>query len=79
MSYLVHYNTLLQNAIDSITKRDKSLLQNVSGFYYKMRQFITKYDSYYKIRQLLQNTSFSLQNGTVITKCNVHTRVRKYS
>ena len=66
MSYLVHYNTLLQNAIDSITKRDKSLLQNVSGFYYKMRQFITKYDSYYKTRLFHYKMERLLQNATYI-------------
>ena len=40
VSYLAHYDTLLQNATDIITKcdsyfitkRDKSLLQNASGF-----------------------------------------------
>ena len=29
--YLAHYNTLLQNVADNITKCDKSLLQNTSG------------------------------------------------
>ena len=29
---LIHYDSLLQNATDIITKCDRSLLQNVSGF-----------------------------------------------
>ena len=57
--YLVHYDTLLQNATDIIakydsyffTKYDKSLLQNPSNF-------------------LLQNATVSLQNVAVITKCD---------
>ena len=59
VSYLLHYDSLLQNATDITTKRDsyfitkcnKSLLQNVSHF-------------------LLQNATFSLQNLTVILNCN---------
>ena len=59
VSYLFHYDSLLQNATDITTKRDsyfitkcnKSLLQNVSHF-------------------LLQNATFSLQNLTVILNCN---------
>ena len=59
VSYLFHYETLLQNAtyiftkcdICFIIKCDKSLLQNPSAF-------------------LLQNTAVSLQNTTVITKCD---------
>ena len=54
VSYLVHYDTLLQNTTDFITKYDsyfitkydKSLFQNASDFllqnvtvYYKMRRF----------------------------------------
>ena len=31
-----------------IIKCDESLLQNPSGFYYKMRQFYYEYDSYWK-------------------------------
>ena len=57
--YLVHYDTLLQNAIDIIakcdsyffTKYDKSLLQNASDL-------------------LLQKETVSLQNVAVITKCD---------
>ena len=57
VSYLVHYDKLLQNATDItteydnyfITKCDKILLQNALGF-------------------LLQNPTVLLQNTTVITK-----------
>ena len=55
---LVHYDTLLQNATDIITKCEscfitkyhKSLLQHVPGF-------------------LLQNAIALIQNATIITKC----------
>ena len=58
VSYLMHYDSLLQNATDIITKCDsyfitkcnRSLLQN--AFFYD--NFIIKWDSYYKIRLLLQ-------------------------
>ena len=51
-SYLIHYDSLLQNAT-------AILLQNVTGvyyemrqvFYYKMWQFYYKTDSYYKMRR----------------------------
>ena len=54
-SYLVHYDTLLQNAenvfrkCDShfITKLDKSLLQKASDIFLKMRLF------FYQMAQLL--------------------------
>jgi len=47
----------------AISKRDKFLLQNIAGVYYKMSRF------YYKIRQLqlLQNEPFLLQNTAGIT------------
>ena len=53
VSYLIHYDSLLQNATNIITKcdnyfitkRDRSLLQNALGF-------------------LLQNASVLLQNAT---------------
>ena len=65
LSYLVHYDTLFQNATDIIKKMRQP-------FYYKMQQkLISKCDSfiiycdsyhrlhlfYYKIRRLLQNVS----------------------
>ena len=73
VSYLIHYERLLQNVADIITKCDS---------------FITKCDSYFITkcdRSLLQNASvFLLQNATVllqnatvitnvtgITKCDV--------
>ena len=59
VSYLMHYDNLLQNATDIITKCDsyfitkcnRSLLQNASNF-------------------LLQNVTVLFQNMTVITKRN---------
>ena len=58
-SYLTHYNSLLQNSTDIITKCDsyfvtkcgRSLLQNATGF-------------------LLQNATVLLQNATVIANCD---------
>ena len=59
VSYLIHYDSLLQNATDIITKCDsyfitkcdKSLLRNLSGF-------------------LLKNVAVLLQNAKVITNCD---------
>ena len=73
---MIYYDTLLQNATDVITKCDsyfitkcdRILLQNASGFFItnvtillqiatvitKCDDFITKCDSYYKMRCLLQ-------------------------
>ena len=65
VSYLIHYDSLLQNATDIITKCDsyfitkcdRNLLQNVSGFLLQNAtvitncdNFITKCDRYYKLR-----------------------------
>ena len=61
VSYLIHYDSLLQNSTEVYWKMRQD-------FYYKMRQFflqnatiitnynnfITKCDSYYKVRRLLQ-------------------------
>ena len=37
-SYLIHYDTLLQNATDFVKNATAILLQNVTEVYYKMRQ-----------------------------------------
>ena len=67
-SYLVHYDTSLQNTTDIITKSDsyfiikcdKSLLQNALDF-------------------LLENATFLLQNATVITKFVAYYKMRGYN
>ena len=61
VSYLTHYDSLLQNATDILLQNATAiLLQNGTGVYYKMPQvfiitncdsFITKCDRYYKLRQ----------------------------
>ena len=59
VSDLIHYDSFLQNATDAITKcdsyfvtkRDRSLLQNASGFLLQNVTVITKCDVYYKLRQ----------------------------
>ena len=59
-----------------ITKCDTSLLQNVSGFSIQCGSFITKRDSYYKMRRLLQNCNshtLTLINSTLITYTLIHT------
>ena len=56
---LIRYDSLLQNATDVITKcdsyfitkRNRSLLQNASGFLLQNATVITKCDVYYKLRQ----------------------------
>ena len=73
VSYLIHYDSLLQNATDImtkcdnyfITKCDRSLLPNTSGL-------------------LLQNATVLLQNTTVmtnyhdfITKCNSYYKMQR--
>ena len=45
-SYLIHYDTLLQNATDFVKNATAILLQNVTEVYYKMRQVF-----YYKMQQ----------------------------
>ena len=59
VSYLVHYNTLLQNAADIIAKCDSYLIAKCDKSYDKMRQmfYYKMWQFYYKIRQLLQNVS----------------------
>ena len=71
---MIHYDTLLLNAADIITKCDsyfiarcdKSLLQNVSDF---LLQNATV---------LLQNTTILLQNAGIITKSDVYYKFRQY-
>ena len=62
--YLIHYDTLLQNAT-------AILLQNATEVYYKMRQifYYKMRQFYYKMGQLLQNAAILLQNATVIKRC----------
>ena len=57
---------LLQNATTI-------LLQNVSSFLLQNAKF------HYKIRQLLQNALILLQIATVVTKYDVHYKIRRYT
>ena len=58
-SDLIRYDSLLQNVADVITKWDsyfitkceRSLLQNASGFLLQNATAITKYNVYYKLQQ----------------------------
>ena len=75
VSDLIRYDSLLQNVADVITKcdsyfitkRNRSLLQNMSGFLLK------------NATVLLQNATILLQNVTVITKCDVYYELRQYN
>ena len=68
LSYLVHYNNLLQNATDIITKCDsyfitkceKSLLQDASAVLLKHAAVSTKCDIYYKIQQYMYQFTMKL-------------------
>ena len=74
VSYLIHYDTLLQNATAILLQNAKEVYyKKRQVFYYKMRQF------YYKMRQLLQIATILLQNETVITKCDVYYKLRQYT
>ena len=64
-SYLIRYDSLLQNATEVYYKMRQA-------FYYKMQQF------YYKMRQLLQNATILLQTTAVITKCDVCYKLWQY-
>ena len=66
VSYLIHYERLLQNATDIITKKSTAiLLQNAAEVYYTMRQFF-----YYKMRQFYYKMRQLLQNAMFITNCD---------
>ena len=73
VSYLIRYDSLLQNAT-------AILLQSATGVYYKMRRvFYYKIRPFcYKIQQLLQNATMLLQNATLITKYDVCYKLRQY-
>ena len=59
VSYSIHYDSLLKNATDIITKCgnyfvtkcERSLLQNMLGFLLQNATVITENDAYYKLRQ----------------------------
>ena len=84
VSYLIDYDTLLQNAIDItkcgsyfVTKGDRSLLKNPSDFWLQNAAvitncdyFIIKCNSYYKMQRLLQIAA--VQGSTVIVKISFH-------
>ena len=60
VSYLVHYDILLQNATDILLQTATKIYCKMRQvFYYKMPQF------YYKMRQLLQNTSILMATDKV--------------
>ena len=78
VSYLIRYDSLLQNATDVITKCDsyfitkcdRSLLQNATVLLQnatviaKCDDFLTKCDSYYKMRHLFQIATVQQKKST---------------
>ena len=74
LSYLIRYDSLLQNPTDIITrcdsyfitKCDRSLLRNASGFRLQ------------NATVLLQNVSAIVNCGNFITKYDVYYKLRKY-
>ena len=76
VSYLIHYDSLLQNAIDIITKcdrmRQKFITKCIGFFITKCGSFITKCDSYYVATILLQS-------AIVITKYDVFYKLGQYT
>ena len=60
---LINYDSLLQNAIDIITKCDRTLLQNVSGLLLQNASVLLQNAT------VITNCDILLQNVTVITKC----------
>ena len=67
-SILVHYDTLLNNPTDIITKCASLLLNQAKVITKYVRFLITKCDSFIKICELLHNASILLQNASFITK-----------
>ena len=65
VSYLIRYDSLLQNAT-------AILLQNATEVYYKMRQVF-----YYKMPVLLQNATVIIKCDDLITKCDSYYKIRR--
>ena len=78
VSYLIRYDSLLQNVTDIITKCDskfitkchRSLLENASGFLLQNATILLQCNSYYKLRQFCYKVRQLLQNATFITNCD---------
>ena len=67
VSYLIRYDSLLQNAkLFYYEMRQKFITKCVKFFITKCHSFITKCNSYYKMRR------FYYKSETVITKCDVY-------
>ena len=74
ISYLIRDDSLLQNATDVITKCngyfitkcDRNLLQNASGFLLQNATVITKCNIYYKLRQYNPSSNYTKNHGYVV-------------
>ena len=78
VSYLIRYESLLQNAADLITKCDSYFITKcVCLFITKCGSFISKCDSYYKLRRFYYKMRQLLQNATFIKNCDstVHNQI----
>ena len=83
VSYFIFYDTLLQNATDINRKCDNYFIKIARNVSCKTRQDfycrdLLQRQFYYKMRQLIKNETISLQNATVITKCDVYYKMRRY-
>ena len=65
VSFFTRFDILFQNAIDFITKCDRSLLQNDSGFLLQNATI------------LLQNATVITYCDDFVTKCNVYYNLRQ--
>ena len=74
VSYLIHYDSLLQNVTDIITKCNSYFITKCFRFFIrKCDSFIIKCDSYYKLRPFHSKMRRLLQITTVqpcINACN---------
>ena len=80
---MIRYDNLLQNATDLITKCDRSLLQNPSGFLLKSATVllqnttvVTKCDVCYKLRQYNSQKYANIKYITVLKKSTEKSKVK---
>ena len=71
VSYLIRYDSLLQNGRDVIRHCDSYFITKCIRFFVtKCDSFITKCNSYYKVRRFYHKIRHLLQNAKFITNCD---------
>ena len=68
VSYLVHYDTILKNETDIVTKCGKLCYKMGQTFIRQCDNFIRQCDSYYKMRRFYYKMPQLLQRATFVTK-----------